>query len=1013
MELPLDILVLKAKRAAYDLIASGILEIIPVKDWVYRDRHYEPPVVIRETTAATLYTRIEIPKHESNQSWLLKIIINGNALLRIDGRDYAGIDDYHTYLPVELGEHTVELLLDNVRLFGDHEPYLILYNSYLARIDNDLFSAGIKALGILDLAVKLGDQEKHPIINRLYTIIELGQSPNHLQMAAALITLWLGAPYMINKRIDIPEPVFDHLLAAGLYGSEILAGEHHVFELDPIVKEQAKRVNEELDKLLSGVLADKLEHVIHIAGHSHLDAAWLWDYLETRRKIRRTFSTATMLAEKNCMKFIQSSSLYLDWLEQESSELYRRVKELASKGNWIPVGGMLVEPDLWMIDGESLARLLMLGQREFVERLGRPSRIGWLPDSFGYPSSLPQLLVKAGIELLIIHKTAWNIINKPVHHAFIWRGVDGTEIPVFIIPTNYAEVLTPSHLLEYDKKAKAPREIPIIMPYGYSDGGGGPTWEMMIYREQLLKTTSKIKDIDEEEIVRAYREAGDKLPVLTDDLLLEIHKGTLTTNHRIKDRFARAEMMVRSAEISEALTRGRTLDDTWRKLLLHTFHDVLPGTSIPKTYEDALEKIEEILNTASEIIRRNIVSGSEGYTIYNDLPWHRSGIGLLRDHCIGGDKIEYCVPIGWGEYVVKIKTVPGIGASWSKPGEVIGSGNAYVDLGETIRLSNESIELTVSDTGEILSLRDKSGVNYLNEPSNLLLVHLDRPPMFDAWELDPSGLMNGQPLEPQGKPRILADGGGAACIEFSKKTGRSRVRMRICLFSGVNAIRFDLDLDWRDRLRYLKAWFELNIWTDKAWFEIPFGAVSRPTMPEDPKKYALLYEVPALRWIDISDGEKGLAIISMHKHGYSVFGDRIGLTIHKAPIVPDPESGIGMFRATYYLYPHKGDVWKAMVPAITYELWSPLKILRGQPLIGERIISIEPEKSAIITGLRGVGSIVYANIYNPYPIEREVEITGKYRVVGETDLIDKNLREAESPIRLRGFEVKTIVLKKI
>ncbi len=1017
MELPLEILVLKAKRAAYDLIASSILEIKPVTDWIYEDKHYELPVVIKGATMATLRTRIEVPMNESMnesmQSWVLKIITNGNALLRIDGNDYAGIDDYHTYYPVEPGEHKVELLLDNTRLFGDHEPYLILYNSYLARIDNNLFKAGIKALGILDLAEKLGEQEKRSIIDRLYKIIEAGQTPNHIQMAAALITLWIGSPYVFNKRVDIPEPVLDHFLAAGLYGSEILAGEHHVFEPDPAVRERANQINEELDKLLSSILADKLEHTIHVAGHSHLDAAWLWDYLETRRKIRRTFSTAAMFAEKNDMRFIQSSSLYLDWLEQESPELYQRVKELVRKGSWIPVGGMLVEPDLWMVDGESLARLLVLGQREFIERLGRPSRIGWLPDSFGYPSSLPQLLVKAGIELLVIHKNTWNIINKPVHHAFIWRGVDGTEIPVYTIPTNYAEALTPSHILEYDRKAKAPREIPIIMSYGYSDGGGGPSWEMMIYREQLLGATNKVKDIDEEELVEAYRKAKDKLPVITGDLLLEIHKGTLTTNHRIKDCFARAEMTVRSAEISEALTAGRALDEMWRKLLLHAFHDVLPGTSVPRTYEYALREIEGLLDTASGIIRRNVVSGSEGYTIYNDLPWHRSGIVLLRDHCIGGDKIEYCVPIGWGEYAVKIKKVPGIGASWSKPGEVNETGNTYVDLGEIIRLGNESLELTVSDTGEILRLRDKSGINYLNEPSNLLLVHLDRPPVFDAWELDPSGLMNGQPLEPNGKPQILAGGGGAACIEFSKKTGRSKVRMRVCLFSGVDTVRVDLDLDWRDRLRYLKAWFEPDIWADKAWFEIPFGAVARPTMPEDPRKYALLYEVPALRWMDINDGEKGLAVISMHKHGYSVLGGKIGLTIHKAPTIPDPYSGIGRFRVTYYLYPHKGDTWRAMVPAITYELWSPLKIFRGQPLIGERIISIEPEKLAIITGLRGSGNIVYANIYNPYPIEREVEITGKYRVVGETDLIGKNRGETENPVRLRGFEVKTIMLERI
>ncbi len=1013
MELPPDILVLKAKRAAYDLIASSILEIIPVREWGFDEDKLQPPIVIKGKRTAVLRTLIEVPAKNNDQAWFFKTIINGNALLRIDNKDYAGIDDYHTYHPIPPGKHDVELLLDNTRLFGDHEPYLILYTSYLAKIQLPVFEAGIKALGIIDLAEKLDEQEKQSVINNLYKLIELGHTPTHTQMAAALITLWLGAPYMINKRIDIPDPVFDHLLAAGLYGSDILLGEHMVFEPEPVLQDMIKQINKELDDLLARVLGNKIKHRIYVAGHSHLDAAWLWDYVETRKKINRTFATAALMAREKGMKFIQSSSLYLEWLEEESPELYRRVVELVRDGKWVPVGGMLIEPDLWMLSGESLARQLVLGQKLFIERTGRPSLIGWLPDSFGYPSSLPQLLVKAGIKLLVIHKTMWNIINKPEHHAFIWKGVDGSEIPVFVIPTNYAEVLTPKHLLEYDEKSNVPIEIPLIMPYGYSDGGGGPTWEMMIYRDQLLGLNNKIKEINEDEVIKSYIEHRDKLPVVTGDLLLEIHKGTLTTNHLIKELVAEAEALLRSAEIAEALTRKKGLENLWKKLLLHTFHDVLPGTSIPETYQEARKDLEEVTGSAEAIIRRNIVEAGEGYTFYNDLPWTRPGLVIVKDKCIGGEKIEYCTPIGWGEYLVKTKPIRGIGATWSITGEPVNNGEAYLEVADTITMGNEYLELKLSPTGEILGLKDRKGTNYLNEPSNLLLVHLDRPPMFDAWELDPSGLMNGQPLEPLGKPNILSNSGGAACLEFSKKTGRSIVKMRICLFSGSQLVRIDVNLDWKDRLRYLKAWFEPDIWTDKAWFEIPYGAISRPTMPDDPRKYALLYEVPALRWMDLSDGEKGLAIISLHKHGYTVFGDKIGLTLHKAPVVPDPYSGIGKFRITYHLYPHRGNTWESMVPILGYELWSPVKILAGKPLLGEKIVSVEPEKHAVITGITVRGSRIYANIYNPFPMEREVLITGAYRVIGITDLLGNNLCETrDNKISLKGFEVKTLVLEK-
>ena len=996
----------KLKRITYDLIACSFSELIPVNKWFVYGEEKVTPIIIRDSDLVTVSTTIEVPMNGYNYIWFFKIITNGNALLRIDGLDYAGIDDYHTYYIIEPGRHKVELLMDRLRLFGDHEPYHVLYASYLVRIHKSLFEAGIKALGIIEVFEKQGYKNQE-LMEKLLELLELGQTPTHYQMALTVLLLWLGPPYMINKRTDIPAPPSDYILATGLYGSEILAGKHMVFPKDQKLLSRAPKISEELDKLIGELVEKKLKHKIYIVGHSHIDAAWMWSYKDTRRKIRRTFSTILYLIKKEGIIYAQPSSLYIDWLKEESPQLYNHVKEEVRKKKWIPIGGMLIEPDLWMISGEALARHLLYGQNSFMKHFGKKSTIEWLIDSFGYPSSLPQILLKAGIKLLVIHKTAWNILNKPNRHAFIWRGVDGSEIPVFIIPTRYAEVLTPLHILEYDKKSIAPENIPLVMPYGYSDGGGGPTLEMAIYRRTMTRYTGKVADLDEEKLVKEYYENKDKLSIQTGDLLLEIHKGTLTTNHRIKDLVQKAEMTIRSLEVLGALTdKGVNADRLWRRMLLHTFHDVLPGTSIQRTYKEAYIDLENIIKEAQRLMNTLLHSPGAYITIYNDLPWNRDGIVVFNKCLI---EKELCKPIGWGEYIVKTPVVPGIGLTTIDKSSIIITGKSYVEESRDVYiLANEKLRVVLSNTGEMISIRNREGHEYLEGPSNVITLHIDRPPVSDAWELDQTTLTNGVPFKPAGDPRVLANNGLAACVEFSKKSENIVFRERICLFSGEEIIRVDIDIINNQHLRYIKTWFNTSIYTDKAWFQIPFGAVQRPTMPKDLKEQVLLYEVPALYWMDLSTDEKGLAVISFQKHGYTVLGNKVGLTLLKSPLIPNPYNDIGRHRITYYIYPHKGNTWQADIPAKTAELWTPLKIFKTSKEYNETLLTIKPEKKILVPGIRNTKNKIIIRLYNPRPYKVKTEMITRLKILNETNLLEEPIKSIDNNFVMNKFEVKTI-----
>uniref|UniRef100_A0A7C4JKF4 Alpha-mannosidase n=1 Tax=Ignisphaera aggregans TaxID=334771 RepID=A0A7C4JKF4_9CREN len=266
----------------------------------------------------------------------------------------------------------------------------------------------------------------------------------------------------------------------------------------------------------------------------------------------RIISTVVRLAEEYNFVYLQSSAQYFKWLEEKDRELFEVVKNLIKFSKVLPIGGMWIKSDTQLIDGESLIRQFLYGQRYFLNKFNKLCRIGWIPDSFGFLGNLPQILKLSGVEVFVTHKVMWNDTNEFPYHLFIWRGIDGIEIPVQILTLTYSGMMTPREAEIYWGSYKQRNSAPFtIYVYGFGDGGGGPTREMLEYIDLVISMPRlpAVAHVSEEEYVRKLKEYAQGAPRWSGELYAEIHRGTYTTNILVKELMARAEIALKEAEV--------------------------------------------------------------------------------------------------------------------------------------------------------------------------------------------------------------------------------------------------------------------------------------------------------------------------------------------------------------------------------------------------------------------------------------------------------------------------------
>ncbi len=712
-------------------------------------------------------------------------------------------------------------------------------------------------------------------------------------------------------------------------------------------------------------------------GHAHIDTAWLWRTRETRRKCIRSFASALRLMEQNPgFRFTCSQAQQYAWLERDCPALFAQIAQRVREGRWEAGGAAWVEPDCNVPSGESLVRQILHGVAYWREKFGdaAPQDYLFLPDTFGFPACLPQIMRLAGLRTFVTNKLCWNDTTEFPHVSFVWRGLDGGEVLAHCTPGgDYNSDNSPRlwqrgerHVARMDQS----RAGLWLQPYGYGDGGGGPTAQTALYAELAAKLDGlpRVRGGTIREFCRelwrrreAERAAGRDFPAWDGELYLQYHRGTYTTQAWLKRANRLAEERLRSAELltwfgprraaHEPSARAE-LDAAWKTVLLNQFHDILPGSSIAEVYEDARREHDEVART----LDARIDTGLRAWA--NALGGGEARQSLLVFNPSSAPATAVVEHAGRELYV---EDVPALGvrvidaavAESAPPAAVVVSGRS---------LRNALVAAEFDNAGRVARLwHVPSGRQAAAGPLNALTLYEDRPRFWDAWDIDLEHEDSAAPVEtPCERFEIVRSGPLRGAIEIERPLGRaSRIRQRYVLDAGSPRLDVLTWVDWREEHRLLRALFPVAVRSPRATYGTQFGFVERPTHRNTPADRAM-FEVCAHRWMNLSAPGLGVALLNDGKYGHSCRGHVMGLTLLRAPRFPDASADVGEHEFTYSLMPHAGDWRAAGVSCEAERLNRPLIVRAMDGAFARECREWAPMEVEAADGLGGAGVEVVA-----------------------------------------------------
>jgi len=793
------------------------------------------------------------------------------------------------------------------------------------------------------------------------------------------------------------------------------------------------------------------DYTVHLIGHAHIDLSWLWRWEETVHDIAfQTFQGTLVQMEKMPgLTFAQSQAAVYEAMEKNYPGLFQAIKAKIKEGTWIPVGGMWVEPDLNMPDGEALARQLLYGKRYFLDKFGVDVRVGWNPDSFGHNWQLPQILAKAGVKYYVFGRCA---PDKTV--AFVWEGKDGSKLLSYVPQGWYNVGLRDGVRNVVSEAAKISPLKDFMILYGEGDHGGGPRDSDLeaIRKYAEDRNQPNLKFVTPEDYFKILEQQKSGIPSFVQELNFAF-PACYTTQAETKKNNRKGEGLLITAEkfSSLAVASGfrdyypeRDIDEAWKIVLRNQFHDILDGSSIGPVYDEvrgfyetAFERGRRALDFSLETITNSIDTRGEGtpLIVYNPLTWERSEPvvcdiprpgkpGALRLLDSQNAEIPFQVvpmPGKDGPAPVRIvfiaEKVPSFGYRMfriehiEKAAEFKSSPAAGKDF-----LENEHFKVKLDPkTGWLESIFDKAaGRELLQGPGNVLQAIVDEPESMSAWEL---GLKDKSwNIGQEGaKIEVLESGPVRAVVRVISPFRNSFFTQDLVLYQKVPRIDFRLRFNWQERNLMVKAAFPLNVKSEKAEFEIPYGSISRKTDGS---------EVPALRWLDLSDdsGKFGVSLLNDCRYGFDVKKNVLRLSVIHGATNPDPEADRGLHELLYSLYPHRGDWQEGQTIRRGYELNNPLlpRVAMAHPgalPASQAFLTVEPEnivlsamkkergydsRGLILRFYEAFGRKTEARIELPWPVE-----------AGETDLIERPLGKIEANGKLltlsfKPYEIKTI-----
>jgi alpha-mannosidase len=668
-------------------------------------------------------------------------------------------------------------------------------------------------------------------------------------------------------------------------------------------------------------------HTVNGVGHAHIDSAWLWPIRETIRKASRTFANVTALAaEYPELVFAGSQAQQYAWVKQHEPAVFQRIADAVKAGQWAPVGGMWVESDANLPGGEALARQLIHGKRFFLDEFAVECEEVWLPDSFGYTAAFPQLARLAGMRWFLTQKLSWNQTNQLPHHTFWWEGIDGSRVFTHLPPmdTYNAEFSgrEMAHAVaNYAEKGRGTRSL---APFGYGDGGGGPTREMLERARRLHSLEGSARVVIEKpaDFFRAAEAEYADAPVWSGELYLELHRATYTTQARTKAGNRRSEHLLREAELWAATAALHTtfeypyerLDRLWKTVLLNQFHDILPGTSIAWVHQEAEATYARVREELTETIDSALAAlGGSG-----DRLWVANAGPFARSE-----------PVADG-----YPATPALGLAPVSPA----ASPAPVTVTVTDRiLDNGLVRVELDDNGLFSSVLDLTAGREVLAPGsrgNLLQLHPDFPNRWDAWDIDPHYRHRHADLTVADSISIVESGPLTGAIRVERSFGSSRITQTVGVRAGSRRIDVSTEVDWHESEKILKAAFPVDVHADRSAAEIQFGHVYRPTHTNTGWE-AARFEVYGHRWVHVGETGYGAALITDSTYGHDVGRSTrddggttttVRLSLLRAPHVPDPHTDQGLHRFTYALVPGA-----SIADAIAegYALNLPLRVVSG------------------------------------------------------------------------------------
>jgi alpha-mannosidase len=825
---------------------------------------------------------------------------------------------------------------------------------------------------------------------------------------------------------------------------------------------------------------------INMIGHAHIDVAWLWPLAETIRKCERTFSTQLRMMQ--CYpeyKFLQSQPQLYEFTEKYYPQVFQSIKEAIEQGRWEAGGGMWVEADCNVPSSESLIRQFLLGKTYFNEKFGKESRFLWLPDVFGYSGNLPQIMKGCDVDFFITSKINWNDTNIFPYDIFLWRGIDGSEVLTHFITGTYNGSTRPDALATHWKNFKQ-KEVSenIVHAVGFGDGGGGMTMDLMEFAARLkdLEGAPKSNFCFVEDLMEELERNREDYPIWDGELYLEFHRGTFTSQAWTKRNNRKCEYLLRETEFFATLAylegQGYPADqlrEVWKPFLTNQFHDILPGSSINKVYEDAKQSYGEIAMTCTSILDEalNVFVLSKDmrnaeddvlarFAVWNTLNWDRRGrirltkfqnkifskIGdfvpalnspisedmELSDNIVVFDEAANCylpTQVIGDEVVFLSESIPGVGYRVFSLRKLNGGGIAELHtqgvLATLARLENNYIRVELDEHGQIVSIYDKEANREVlpkGEKANVLIMAEDIPNKYDAWDIDhfyqeTEVIINGgEEIE------LITAGPIEGRIRVKRSFGKgSTWTQDIILGCEDRGIDFETSVDWQEDHRVLKVSFPVDVRTREAAFEIQGGYLTRSTH-ENTSWDRAQFEVCGHKWADLSENGYGAALLNDCKYGYDVKNSDIRLTLLKSARGPDLEADRGMQVFVYSFLPHIGDLVHGKVIESAHELNVPYRIKtldKGVMLPPEgRAFSIEGEGiflQALKKEEKGEGLILRFGERAGKRSKVRLSLPFQGSRIIKTNMLEREERvlaehACEVTLEVRPFEIVTVKIEK-